>query len=135
MAEVYSWYEGSAYIWTGSSSTSALVAYARNIQVTRKIVYQHYKPPHATVYTNYPVASAATLSIGQLYADATLQKMVNSATGGGYHVHLKNLIGATNQSGGTFLYSGNIDTIDIGGNDNQISTLSINGNFPSWGDY
>ena len=135
MAEVYSWAEGSAYIWTGGASTSALLAYARNITVTRQVTYAHYRPPKTTTYVNYPHTSGATLSIGQLYADATLQKMFNSATGGGYHVHLKNLVGGINQSGGTFLYSGNLTTIDIGGADGALSTLSINGIFPSWGDY
>ena len=135
MAEVYSWAEGSAYFWTGGSSTSALVAYARNITLTRKVTYQKYKPPHATVYTNYPIGSAAQLTIGQLYTDPTMQKVFNSASGGGLHVHLKNLIGATNQSGGVFLYSGNFDVLDISMADNQIGTVTMNSTFPSWGDY
>src|SRR5512147_1132000 len=113
MSEVYSWPEGACYLWTGGASTSALIAYARNVTVTKQITYARFKSPHATTYTNYPIASAVTLSIGQLYADSTLQKMFNSATGGGYHVHVKNLNASTNDSAGVFLYSGNLTTQDI----------------------
>ena len=135
MAEVYSWAEGSAYIWTGGATNSALAAYARNIVVNRQMRYTSYKAPHATTYTQYPIGSAVTLTIGQLYADATMQKMFDSATGGGYHVHLKHLVGGVNQSGGTFLYSGVLSTLDNGGSEGQIYTQTINGTFPTWADY
>lgn len=101
----------------------------------RKVTYQKYKPPHAAQYTNYPIASAAQLTIGQLYTDPTMQKVFDSATGGGLHVHLKNLIGSTNQSGGVFLYSGNFDVLDMGQGDGQIGTVTMNATFPTWGDY
>lgn len=135
MAEVYSWAEGSVYVWTGGASTSALIAYARNVTVTKQITYQHYKPPHSTTFVNYPIASGVTLTIGQMYTDSTLQLMFNSATGGGYHVHVKNVVGGITQSGGIFLYSGNLNTNDIGTTEGAISTLAVNGIFPSWSDY
>lgn len=135
MSEVYSWPEGACYIWTGAASTSALIAYARNVTVTKQITYARFKPPHSLTYVNYPIASSVTLAIGQLYADATLQKMFNSATGGGYHVHIKNLNAGTNDSGGIFVYSGNLNSQDIGTTEGALSTQTVNGIFPSWGDY
>ena len=135
MSEVYVFEEGSAYFWTGSSSTSALVAYVQNVKARLTITYTSYKPPHATTYTTYAIGSGAQLTIGELYNNATLGKIFNSATGGGIHVHLKHSVGGITQSGGIFLYSGYLPSYDISESPGAADIENLQGNFPTWSIY
>jgi len=135
MAEALIWNEGSALFWTGNSTTSALAAFAQNITQGRQITYTSYKPPHATTFTNYPIASGATLSIGQLHAQAQLISFFEAATGGGLHAHIKNNVPNITQSGGVFLYSGTLLSCELVGSEGQAFRYSFAAHFPSWTAY
>jgi len=135
MAEALIWNEGSALFWTGNSTTSALAAFAQNMTQTRQITYTSYKPPHAVAFTNYAIASAATLSIGQLHAQAQLISFFEAATGGGLHAHIKNSAPGISQSGGVFLYSGTLISCELVGSDGQAFKYSFAARFPSWTAY
>lgn len=135
MAEALIWNEGSALFWTGNSTTSALAAFAQNVAQSRQITFTSYKPPHAAVYTNYPHASAATLSIGQLHAQVQLISFFEAATGGGLHAHIKNLAPNISQSGGVFLYSGTLISCDLVGSEGQAFKYNFLARFPTWSAY
>lgn len=133
--EVYTFNEGSAYFWTGGAGvTSALAAYVQNATVQISVTYTAYKPPHATRFTQYPYASGAQLTIGQLYSNPTLGLMFDSATGG-IHVHLKHVINGLTQTGGLFLYSGYLGNYTLGEQRDAAITEGLQGAFPTWTRY
>lgn len=130
MAEVLVFAEGSAWVYTGTNS--GVAAYVRNVRVQFSISYTAYKPPHATTYTVYPYASAATLSIDQAFSNPTFGKLFDSATGGGYHVGLRYLAGGVNQSGGINLYSGWMGGASFTDGGQGEVMQGLQGTFPSW---
>lgn len=135
MAEVFIWPEGSAYIWTGNSTTSALLSYCRNITNTRTKTYQHYRPPHQGTYTDYVLTSAATLSMGQGYSQLNAIKLFELASGGEVHMHLKHVIPNVSFSGGVFLYSGNFLNVNYAAQDDAILFTNLSMNFQAWSAY
>ena len=131
--EVYTFSEGSAYAGTGT--VSSLMTYVRQVSISPAYTYQKYKPPHATTYTNYAIASAVTLSVGQARAQLAVVKMFVAATGGGFHFHtFQNNPGIT-QSAGIFLYSGNLQSLTIAEQTESEVLLSFAAVFPTWTAY
>lgn len=132
MSEVFVFEEGSAYFWTGAAgASSALAAYVQNVRVQLNITYTAYKPPHATQYTTYPYASAASVSIGELYNNPTLGKFFAGATGG-IHMHFKHSAGNIGQTGGIFLYSGYLPSYTLTENVGGPNIEGAQGTFPTW---
>lgn len=135
MAEVFHWSEGSAYIWTGNSTTSALLSYCRNITNTRTRTYQHYRPPHASTYTDYALTSAATLSMSQGYSQLNAIKLFELAVGGDIHMHLKHVVNSVGNSGGVFLYSGNFQNVGLSEQDESLLITNLSMTFQTWSAY
>lgn len=135
MAEVYTWPEGSAYFWSGNSTTSALATYARNIAHTRRKVFTSYRAPHGATYSGYNYASAATLTIGQLYSQLNLVNYFEAAPVNGFHAHLMHSAGGIGQTGGVFLYSGTIHEVSLNGSDGQVFNHTFQAQFPTWSAY
>jgi hypothetical protein len=132
LAEAYVFEEGLAYFWTGGGgATSALVAYVQNVRVQASITYTAFKPPHATTYTQYPIASGATVSIGEAYCTPTLGKMFASATAG-IHCHFMHSAANIGQTGGIFLYSGYLGAYSLTENPGGAIIEGLQGNFPTW---
>lgn len=135
MAEVFQWAEGSAYIWTGNSTTSALLSYCRNISNTRTRAYQHYRPPHASTYTDYALSSAASLSVSQAYSQLNAIKLFEGAVGGDVHMHLKHVVTNVGNSGGVFLYSGNFQNVGLAAQEDALLITNLSMTFQTWSAY
>lgn len=135
MAEVLVFSEGSAYMWTGAATASSLLTFVRANTIALTTNYAHFKPPHATRYTDYPIASGVTLTLTQARSQLAAMKNFAAATGGGNHFHIFESVGNITQSAGIFLYSGNINSVNIVGQSESEVTLALNAVFPSWSAY
>lgn len=135
MPEVLTFNEGSAYGWTGAATASSLLQYVRNVNVDTTITYQKYKPPHATVFTNYPIASAARLAVGQARVQRAMITNYQAATGGGFHFHTFHIAPNINNSAGCWLYSGNIQTMSIVEQTDSEVVINFAAEFPTWSAY
>lgn len=113
MAETFSWMEGQVYVWTGSATASAVVAYAQDMQGALVRGWDNRARADGS-YSNALTGRRADITIHAMFTyDATLLRINESATA--VHVHLKqsNALG----SAGYFLYSGRIDRIDFQGSE------------------
>lgn len=134
MSEVFSFNEGSAYIYTGAGAQSALALFARNIALQTNNRWHKYRPPRSTTYVSTLVEQEATLSIGQLHSQLALIQIFESATAG-VHVHLKHLVPSLNVSGGWRLFSGRLNNVGLGESDGGMNTVSLQGDFNVWSAY
>ena len=135
MAEILTWNEGSAYIQTGNASS--LVAYCRDIAVRCSVGRHKYRPPFAAAYTYTETAREATLNISQAYySDQALAKLMYAASGGGLHVHILNKTPGANTSGGVYLYTGELQAMQLAGSEGQgEQTFALQGWFENWSAY
>lgn len=135
MAEVFQWAEATAYIWTGNSTTSALLTFCRNTVNTRQRTYVHYRAPKATAYTDYAIASGANLTIGQAYSQFAAIQLFEGVVGGDVHVHLKHATPNVGTTAGVFLYSGNFASVELNEQEDQLIVNNLAMTFPSWSAY
>ena len=132
MAEVFAWSEGSAYFFTGAGGQSALATFARNIGLTLNREWNKYRPPRQTNYIKKVVSEQATLTCGQLYSQFDLIQMFESATGG-IHCHIEHMVtGGVVQTGGFYLYSGELNSLAHNGSDGNLLNLTLQGSFNVW---
>lgn len=130
MAESFGWPEGNIYIWTGAAapSTSALIAHARDTKLSVALGWDNRPAANATYY-NHLTGKRADISIGAVYTvDATIAKMHESATA----VHMKFLHANAIGSGGYFLYSARIMSLQYVGNEKQPFSYTFNAFANAW---
>ena len=135
MTEVFTWPEGSAYIWSGNSTTSALLTFARNATVVASVTRHAYRPPFAAARVYTEIDRRATLTIGQAFSQKDLLGYTQNAAGGIVHCHVKYTVPAVGISGGMFLWTGSIESNSINGSDGGEVALSIQGTFDNWSAY
>ena len=132
MAEVYSWSEGSAYFFTGAGGQSALATFARDVNLTLTRQWHKYRPPRTTTYSKRVLSQQATLSFGQLYSQFKLIQMFESATGG-IHCHIEHMVtGGVVQTGGFYLYTGELQSLSHNGSEGNLLNISLQGSFDVW---
>src|SRR5574337_638500 len=119
MAEVFSFSEGSAYLWTGNSTTSALVQFTRNVTIGMVKSRHSYRVPFASQRTWIDLETIANMNIGMAYSEKTGLKFLQEATGGQVHAHIFHIVPNVNVSGGYFLYTGTINDGTFAGSDGQ----------------
>ena len=135
MAEVFTFPEGSAYLWTGNSTTSALLVFVRGVTVSPKVDRHDYRAPFATTWTYTEIQRRADLTISQAYSDPTAIRFLQNAGGGAVHCHLKHIIGGNNGSAGIFLYTGSLRDMNINETGPGEIGVSFNGTFDTFSAY
>jgi hypothetical protein len=128
MPESFSWTEGNVYVYTGSLAASAVLAYAENTKVSLQYGWDNRAAANGT-YADHLTGQRANVSMAAVYTvDPTLYKMVLSATA----VHMKFIQNNAIGSGGVWLYSGRIDSIDKQGNQRTPYKYTIAAHFNVW---
>lgn len=130
MPESFSWMEGSCWIYTGNAtpSTSAVFAYAQDTKLPINRGWDNRAAANGTYY-NHLTGQRADVSIAAVYTvDATIAKIHESATA----IHMKFLHSNAIGSGGYFLYSGRIDSLQYAGNEKAPFRYTLNAHFNSF---
>jgi hypothetical protein len=132
MPEVFTWMEGRIAVWTGSAApvaASAVIAYAENMQALMSYGWDEHESIDGA-YARHLTGQSVDLSIQALYThDATIVRMVQSATA--MHVHLYQ--SSINGSAGYQFYSGHVIGFSLAGNRDapHVYTLSYRANIMS----
>lgn len=130
MPEAFGFPEGNVYIYTGNAtpSTSAVIAHARDTRIAPTRGWDNRAQAGGT-YNNHITGQRCDVSIAAVYTvDSTLVKMSESATA----IHMKFLHVNAIGSGGYFLYSGRIASVQYVGNEKQPYVYTINAFFNAW---
>lgn len=131
MSEVYSWLESQVYIFTGTATASARVAYAEDTNLTLQYGWSN-QPSMSGVYRDHRTGQAATLSVGAWFSnDLTVARVFTSATAVHVHIRHANLYG----SAGFFLYSGRFDSFTEQGSNGAIFKYSLAYHANYWSAY
>lgn len=133
MPEAFVWSEGQIALWTGASapSTSAVIAYAENIQAMFARGWDEHESIDG-VYARHLTGQSVDVSFGAIYTyDSTIARMFDSATA----VHMKLQHSSVNGSAGYLIYSGNIASLALAGSlaNPYIYTLGYRAN--AWSAY
>lgn len=133
MPEAFMWAEGAISLWTGeaSPSTSAVVAYARNLQGLLAWGWDEHESIDG-VYARHLTGQSVDLTLGAIYTfDSTIMRLAQSATA----LHLKLNQSGVNGSAGYVLYSGHLTTLALAGDEQNpfVYTLTYRGNL--WSAY
>src|SRR3990172_4707973 len=121
MAEVWAWPEASVYLYTGTATASALVAYAQNTRVSLVRGWDNYRTLTG-LYQDALTGLRADAQIGALDT-VTLTRMFESATA--VHAHFRHA-NSNVGSAGHFLYSGRLDTLEFAGSDGELFRYAVN---------
>lgn len=118
--EAFAFPEGQLYLWTGSATASALVAYARSIQLQLRLGFSNR--PTLAGYYDHLTGQRADLTIETVYSPSlTLQKLFESATA--VHAHLSHAhVGG---SAGVYLHSGRLADVTINSQENGVLKFSL----------
>lgn len=136
MAEVFAWNEGSAYLWTGNSTTSALFKFTRGIRLGLSINRHSYRVPFATVRTWTEIERQAVLNVTQAYSEKTGLSFLYAGTGGQIHAHVFYLTPGPGVSGGFILNTGTLSDGTFDGNEAQAEQpLGLSMTFERWTAY
>jgi len=130
MPEAFAWPEGNVYIYTGNAtpSTSAVFALARDTKLNIQRGWDNRAQAGGT-YNNHITGQRADIVIGAVYTvDNTIAKIAESATA----VHMKFIHTNAIGSGGYFLYSGRIASIQYAGNERNAFMYTLNAFCNAW---
>lgn len=134
MPEIYTWNEGRVFVWSGSATASAAIAYMENMQAMGNYGWKMRQSVEG-VYDGHLTGLIMNVSFQYLYgADATLMQMVQSATGGGLHFKIDHSA-VVNGSAGLYIWSSYIDSFALVGNTMNPYSWSINLHSHSWSAY
>ena len=134
MAEVLTFYEGSAWLYTGNASSNA--AYVRNVQVTLAVGRESYRPPQGATWTYIETGREATLSITQARGARDWLTLHQNATGGAVIAHIKSVAPVVSASGGVWLFTGEITTVSENQADGSPeNSLAVQATFKNWSAY
>lgn len=127
-SEAYSWNEGQIYAWTGSATASAVIAFARDMQLSMQWGIDNVSTISGT-YHDRVTGQRADLSIGALFTfNATIGRMVQSATA----MHMKLLHSSINGSAGFVLWSGRVDALSLVGSDDNVLQYTVQHHANRW---
>lgn len=136
MAEVFSYSEGSAYVWTGNSTTSALLTFTRGVRIGLSVTRHSYRPPFSAARVWTELERQATLNVGMAYSEKTALKFLTEATGGQVHCHVTHLVPNVGVSGGFFMYTGTLADGNFAGTEGQgEQAINFNATFERWTGY
>lgn len=131
MTEAFSHREGQLFVWTGTATASALVAFAQGVQAN--VVRGWLNEPRGDLsYRDVQTGQRLDVQIGTLLTwDMTLQRLFDSATA--LHMHFKEsgLYG----SAGWFWYSGRLDSLTLNSQEGGLVNFAAAGHFNRWSAY
>ena len=134
MAETYVWPEGTIYLWTGSATSSAVVAYAMNVRATVMRGWDNYQTLDGA-WHNRHTGLRADVSIGALLTrDNSALNAMFDTTAAPVHLHLMWDHGAGGSAGRIF-YSGQLDTLNDNGSDGQSTMMDMMYHANAWTAY
>lgn len=133
MSESFAWPEGAAWLWTGSASASALVAYATETRAALDHGWESYRTLDGNWHTRH-TGQRAEVQIGALYCrdNTALQALFEAQTA--VHIHLRHL-NALNESAGRILWSGVIDHLEEIGREGDLYRLALRYHCHAWSGY
>ena len=122
MAETFAWPEGTMYLWTGSATASAIVAYAESVYGTLAYGVDNFRTLDGA-YHNLWTGQRADVYIGAMYTTdmLALRKFADAQTG--VFLHLKH--SGSQGSAGYFLYSGAINSVGLAGREGDVYRLTF----------
>ena len=106
MAEVYSFNEGSGWVWTGNSTTSALFTYVVDAAVQFTKRRNSARAPYSNQYTYVPIDNMARVTVNQMKSQITARALFLNGADGDIHVKTKSVQPGQNVSAGWLLWSG-----------------------------
>lgn len=132
MGEVYSWNEGQIFVWTGSATASARVAYATNIDLAFKRPFINRRTMGGAYY-NLESDRRVDVNIGAMFSNSMeLWNIFQSATA----VHMRVEHSAQpNGSAGFVLYSGVMTDFSIIGSDRETFSYQMAYYANEWSGY
>lgn len=129
MAEAYAWPEGQIAFWTGTATASAVIAYAQNSDLSLAYGWENRRTLSGSYY-DLATGQRADLSVGAVYtSDATLYRMVASATAVHERIVQYNVV---NGSAGFVLYSGRVDAMRFAGTEAAPYTYQLTYHANAW---
>lgn len=132
MSESFSWPEGTVYIYTGSATASAIIAYAENTQVNLTRGWDN-RASLSGLYRDHLTGQMAQVSVGVLTTlDWTVFRMFESATA--THFHFRHT-GIGSASAGLFLFSGRLDSMAFQGNNGNLFKFTLSYHCNAWSGY
>jgi hypothetical protein len=133
MSESFAWPEGTVWLWTGSGSASALVAYATETRITVAHGWDSYRTLDGAWHTHH-TGQRADVQIGALYSrdNAAWQALFDAQTAVHLHFRHANALGET---AGRFLWSGVIDHLEEIGQEGDLYRLALRGHAHAWSAY
>lgn len=133
MPETFNFSDGGAWVWTGDSTTSAELNFARNVSVTLASGRSGYRAPFSNQYTYIATGFIARVNMAAAYSDKNVIALFTGHAGGDFHMHVKHLTPNVNESGGFFLYTGLINQVTFNGTDGSPEqSLSFVAEFRAW---
>lgn len=126
--EAFGFNEGNAYLYTGAGATSAVAAFAQNVQGSFFRGWVNH-PALSGNQVEYLTGKRVDVTLGAVYTnDATIVKMIESATA----IHMKLIHTHDLGSGGMFLYSGRVDTFQLAGTERNPYVWTIQYHAYNW---
>ena len=123
------------YLWTGTATASAIVAYAEQTNV--RFAYGYYNTRNLALgYTDVLTGQRVDVTVGSLYCPAAsgMQRMFDAQTA--VHCHFKHaLTGGAAGSAGHYLYSGRIDALQVAGQEGNTYRLLMTYHANVWSAY
>src|SRR3990167_6331515 len=133
MPEPWAWPEGSVFLWTGTATASAVVAYATDIRAYFQYGVMNYRTLDSAYHDRW-TGLRVDLYIGALWTPhySAIRAMADAQTGA--HLHLKH-VNPAGGSAGHFLYSGAIDGLDFQGREGDLFRMGAQFHANVWSAY
>jgi hypothetical protein len=130
--EAIVWPEGAIYLYTGTATTSALIAYASDVNATLARGWNNYSTLD-DVYHDVLTGRRADLTIGNLYTVGNSALRAFEAAHTAVHIHLYQ--SGVWGSAGYHLYSGRIDRVTLVGREGDVFRHQIAYHANEWSAY
>lgn len=132
MPEAFVWPEGQVYIWTGTATASARVAYATDLDTKFKLEFINRRALDGTYY-DLPGEERVDVTVGALFTVSTeIYRIFRSATA--VHMHILHSA-APMGSAGYFLYSGRLTDVALKGSEGAAFNYSLTYYTNRWSAY
>lgn len=129
--ETYGWPEGQLVVYASASgaTTGSGVGWAENARLTLTYGWLEWRNADGG-YDRAITGQVASLSIGQLWGDTQLLRLLNASAA--LNAEFNASAGALTQSARIVLYSGVGDSLDLNGSDGQVFRASYSLHANTW---
>ena len=130
--EVFAWPDGNVWLYTGTATASALVAYATETTVREFHGAENWANLNGE-YRNTVTGRVVQVTIGALYCADVLPLQVMASAETAVHLHIAHNNGLA--SAGRRLYSGFIDSLEEAGRENDLFRARLTYHANVWSAY